>query len=328
PWLEAYCLCLSGDEDWANTLPSDFPDGDAFIEELNQAKGFQTAGSFVATLQGLIADDPDVKANFPSLAKTAKQHLWLAHRKPLLLELARTSLQARLKSKGVAAVTNGKVENLDGGRVRLTYGFGEDAEMKDFRAVEGWWVEERASYDSQPEETLPPKISRGHWFLKGQHSLEHVLEFEGDMSLELTAQQDFDDNGGEFTLSTLIVAINATQPFHYARSNFNQLLAIDGPKDKPKIQISSKGDQPFRIDEPMHTKLWSAKKKALLAFNGAKPAEVDFQPTRPGRVLIWVHGVDAILIDEIVIEGTPTEASVATLGERWMSGMLDSLGLE
>jgi len=240
--------------------------------------------------------------------------------------MARRSFEARLKEKGLAASLHAKVEELGEGRVRISYDFESKATLKDFKRDDSWWKEERKSYGPITEESVAPTVKRGELVLQGEQSVVHFLQFEGDMTLEMTAQQKFDRDN--FKVGTIIAAINASPPFHFARSSLDLLIAIDGPKSKPQVKPArTEDDKPYRVDDVLHTKLWTSQGKAHLKFFHYPEAQVDFVPNRPGSALIWVHSKDPIGIKDLIIEGTPTKASKKTIGERWLKDQLRALNL-
>lgn len=325
-WLESYCLAMAGETKWKAALPKKFADSEAFTNDMRGAlKSIPVGASIQDLANGVAGTGRDI--NFKELGKVVTSTQWLAHRKPLLLAMARSSFEKQLKENGLAASLHGKVEDLGKGRVRITYTFDDKTALKDFKRDNRWWKEERESYHPITEKSPAPKIKRGELLLQGEQSIAHFLDFEGDMTLEMTAQQHFDQDNPN--VGTIIAAINASPPYHFARSSLDLLIAIEGPKSKPQVKAARKErDQPYRMDEALHTKLWTSKKKAHLDFHSYGKAEVDFVPNKPGTALIWVHSVDPVGIDELIIEGKPTEASKKAIADRWLKGQMKGLGLK
>ncbi|MCP5024168.1 MAG: hypothetical protein GY930_20665, partial [bacterium] len=325
-WLESYCLAMAGDAKWEAALPKKFADGEVFASDMRGALESIPVGASIQDLaDGVAGKGRDI--DFKELGKVVKSTEWLTHRKPLLLTLARSGFENQLKEKGLAASLHGKVEELGKGRVRITYSFDNKMALKDFKRDNRWWKEERESYEPITEKSPVPKIKGGELVLQGEQNIVHFLDFEGDMTLEMTALQHFDED--EPSVGTVIAAINASPPYHFARSTLDLLIAIEGPKSKPQVKAARKErDQPYRMGEALHTKLWTSKKKAHLDFHSYGNAEVDFVPNKPGTALIWVHSVDPMGIDELIIEGKPTEASKKAIADRWLKGQLSGLGLK
>ncbi len=324
-WLESYCLAMAGEAKWAAALPKEFAQGEAFTSDLTQGLKCLPSGPTIQSLIAGVAQD-GTELDFKKLAKTVSSTGWLAHRKPLLLTMARRTYEAQLEEKGLAASLHGVVEDLGEGRVRITYSFDDKTALKDFKRDDRWWEEERKSYHPITGESEAPSIKRGELWLQGEQSIVHFLEFEGDMSLEMTTRQKFDTRSVK--VGTIIAAINASPPFHFARSSFDLLIAIDGPKSKPQLkEARTAKDKAHRADDALHTKLWTSKKKAHLEFHSYSEAEVDFIPNKPGTALIWVHSVDPIGVEELIIEGKPTEATRKAVADRWFKSQMKSLNL-
>lgn len=326
-WLESYCLAMAGMDKWQAALPKNFPGETEFSGDLKQAQKLIPAGPFVAAMASGVEGQGETEMDFEDMSKTLKSRRWLGHRKPLLLELARRNYTAQVRSEGLAVTLNAEVEELENGRMRFTYAFGEEVELADFKEDDRWWKQERSAYSAKPEETEEASISKGNLWLQGEHSLVHVLEFKGDMSMEMSAYHDFDPDEDELNLGTIMPAINAAPPYHFARGNYGLLLAIDGPRSKARTKQSEIDGNEFRIDDSMVWRIWTAKKKAHMEFNDNEEATVEFEPNRAGTALIWVHSEYPIGVEKVVIEGKPTKASKQALADRWLVTQLKALDL-
>ncbi|MCP5020484.1 MAG: hypothetical protein GY930_01800 [bacterium] len=333
PWLEAYCLAMSANPAWSKAMPKDMPDKAAFLTDQESLPKFLKAGVVLAALdESSKGKQPSFEA-VPPLAKSLVGSSWLAHRKPLLLHIARTTYMAHAKKKGLAGLLHGNIEDLGEGRIRLTYPFTNGSELSDFNEDPTWWSNQRVTitYDDEEEGededvTEEASISEGELWLIGDHTLVHVLQFEGPMMIEANAHQEYDEY--EFNFGTLSLGIHAAKPSHYVRNMYSTLNAQAGSRGKPRHKSPEGGGEPMELGKPFRVHMWTDSKKAYLEYGLNDMVEVKFVAKEPGTAIIWTQSRDGFGVDELILEGRPTKESQQKLSDLWLSKNLEALGLE
>jgi hypothetical protein len=327
-WAPAYAFVLHGDERWKKLLPA----GDAAAQALRaDAERDYPARLRLARAAGELAR---LSAAGPPSAETAEAALESARalgqefadlplvrsKRTALQGLARAALTELFGSQGLVASLRGKVETLAGGRVRLSYAFDSAEELADW--TQTGYLASLSGGLARADFTVD-----GGWLrAPGFACMRHVLAFQSALALSCRFRYRVTSQSFDPGLRFLLGCNDDGRLSFAAADAGGGIDVIDLATGFRKQGLASgKG---VVLNETYTLELrFDGQQRLESRINGEPSGQSDCGPRKQGGVFLFTSTELPLEVDQLVIEGTPTQDSLTVLREQWIERRLAECGL-
>ena len=338
-WLRLYPPALEGDAKVASLLRSDDSEEVAAIKQ--DAKESYRRLLLIASSARVL--DELARGTWPTDAEAAGELLavvsrmratqatdaMFGSRKPAMTALANYVLDLRFSSEGLAGLVKGKIEALEGGRIRLTYDFAHEQQLDDFDVVDRFVLGPRTT---RPPVELPAAecgfwIEDGALISLGATAARHKLQWTGPMKLEydlvFRQHESYVTNITEFC-----VGFNGESngSFVWCRNMGHLDVANRNPLWGKMCEVE--GRPLPQMERRYEVLVQSDEKDAYSTYGGKEVARVPIGPRTSGFVFVWVHSSAQARLGQLVIEGRLDPDSIDQSKSEWMTSRLKELGLD
>jgi hypothetical protein len=242
---------------------------------------------------------------------------------PALRALAESALTLQFDTSEVAPVCRGKVEQLGGGRVRITYDFERGDELGDFELDHGYWSAWRARLPALAQPAPNLSIHARALRVRGAACLRHEWPFTSPVTVRAKfAFEGLQGDSGTTPIFFLAACDDRAESLVRCEA-FGNLEARDVSTEfRAKDALRSGHEIEEQI--PCEVALTVADGRAASYVDGAAACRVDAGPRTRGDVLIYVHSQPVIAFQRLVIEGVPDEDAVRA---QWIEQNLSAMRL-
>ena len=336
-WLRAFALALGEDPRWERFLRDDGPAGSALAADIEgRFAGWLAGGRTASALADLAASGVPATPAEARLSATALGDLLaagpesraeLAPHREALTALARRAYELTFLEEGLQESLGGSLEVLEEGRIRLTYDFGDEAQVADFADFPDYleWRRETIKGDFPDE---PFKLKKDAWRGRGKHCFRHKLRFQAPMrfAYQFTIEKS-KSNGTDAAEFLFGICDNGEESWLgcYGQGELHIQNKRLGTYDS-----IGRGEEPtaFFIKHPHELEIRHDGSRVSTWREGEKRQESPALGLASGYVFVWLTVGSYVRLDDFVIEGTPEPASLRELREAWVTERLATLGFE
>lgn len=332
-WLRGYALALIGDKKARRYLEATDDetaqvraDTEANLHELlalGEALGTLADLSSRRTPRGERTSSRWVEIVAALMSASGDSEL-VARHAPALRTCTREALAILYVSSGLSEQLNGELEQLGEGRIRLTYGFDDEDEQRDFVADHRYRHEEHERIAQGPD---PDTI----WFIEestfggtGWVCYRHLLEFEAPLAVKATAWAEEIPDGHTYAPELMIGVCDDGRQNFVGLANLGGSLYVFDEVSRT-VHVGQSEAVTLTLDHALELRHDG---QTATAFHDGE--ERDKAPTGPlssGAVFLWSHSYSPLFLRDLVIEGRPTPASLEQLGQAWVTERLEEIGL-
>ena len=222
-----------------------------------------------------------------------------------LKRLAEEAYSVILDAAPLEQLMGGKLERLDGGRVRLTYDFSDPAQLQDFVRDDAYQARYRATFPTTDVDATKTScdVESGSLNLFGAVGLRLPLNFKGPQRLNY----EFAVGSEDSTSSSLYYAIIASicddrQGSWVSNFNFGGLIALDLRTKTRDVSDVTAGQQLY-LGQPYRFALDHSGDRTTWILDDVPQNSVAVGELTEGEVFILAHTNAMIQITELSIEG-------------------------
>lgn len=348
-WVRAYALLLAREKDWDKALPAAGAAGDeaassALRSDANDLDSRLRLGRAVEELDQLSraafrSGGPEAGAQAQATIDRACAVVreladvpFVAARRAPLRALATDALGARFDADPGVPGLRGRGQRLDGGLVRISYGFDDAKEIEDFVLVPGAlpdWHQSMLPVEKPIADSY--LIARqGAFFGDGQVTYRHALDFAAPVRVRY-AMRYVEREGDPVDVGVVMIGLawDGVSSFVSA-SDFGDVYATEYELGRGERAICE-GERAVKVGEvyEVEARLETGPDGATIQGwrGGSQRKQLSAGALRSGGLFLFVHTPRIVAFESLEIEGRPESFSLRALRERWVASQLAELGL-
>lgn len=331
PATVAAFLALAGDPQWSDGLPQEcVEDVRGLLELMGEARARAALAALASTPTP--SDAAGLEARVASVGRLVAEHGSSETLRGVLTPLRQHAvelLEASFRAgDGLSRALAGKVEDLGGGRVRVSYSFDAPDQLADWARADGYLQDTTTHLPpiGVAPEQAGATIQGGNLELLGRVALRHVLPMAAPLKVtyELVYGRS---RPGAAQNSTVLVAVCDDGAASYVGAwDLYDLDAIDLPSRAIHI-ARAEGPRGVKPAKAYSLELAHGGGEATLTVAGQIAQKVEVSRREEGRLLVWVHADTPLAVPSLTVEGRVSEAALEKLRAVWVERRLGELGL-
>jgi hypothetical protein len=337
-WVRTWAYAIAGDPRWKKLLRADDDEARAFRDDAEKVyPELLSLAEACTELEALARhrtprtsrEADEVLERIEKLRRAHGKRPQVSEKSEPLRELARAALDARFAALGLDGVLHGKVQELEGDRIRLTYDFNDEKQLEDFLSEPEYIASLRSVFGELHEETeTKVVIKKGALVASGSTCLRHPLWFESmdRARYEFEYRKSVGGNGN--AMRFMVGFYDSGSGSFAACMGFGDLLMrnkMTGLQDHcfqeegltfyfgNEYEVVYERD----LDGLMHTKL-----------DGKPRSELRSGGLHSGSIFLWYHTDLVVALSTLEFEGRVIPDAIETLRDSWVERQLTALGME
>ena len=333
PWARVYAFALAGDERARKDARDDSPELRALREDARELyPRLVRTGEAAALLQELAgapapATREEALARVETIGRLASTYGpvdLVRDREAALRALAATALATAASEADVASALGAAVEDLGGGRLRLTYDFAAAREGEDFVPA---GTQLASAFSHLPKIALAPSLAveEGALVALGSAGWRHKLAFSSPLRVAVDYRFELGEGRDDVVQPWFHLAICAEGKEASVQASADGDILVRDPKSSYAKQ-SFGNDATIYLETAYSLEVVHDGQKITTSVDATPQREASCGPRVAGALLLLVHAETPVRFERVVIEGAPTASSLAELRGAWVERRLAELG--